>query len=290
MSRLERLQRSLAALRVEHRPTRLLAHLRREGPSWLVWAEAQVNPADLADVHAQALDLYGRGVDTTVLGGELYPPSLSALAKPPPMLFTMGNSKLLDQPSIGMCGSRNVSDIGLGAAKSCGDEVASHDLVIVSGYAKGVDTETHLAALRSGGRTVIVLAEGILHFRHKKVFGDLLDPERVLVVSQFAPTQRWSVGAAMTRNGVISGLGRAMVVIEAGETGGTLNAGLQALEMGRPVIALEFESQPTPEGNRILIDKGAVPVKSQAELRRVLDSIEDTPEAHQARPDQQAML
>lgn len=289
MSRLERLQRTLAALRVEHRPARLLAHLRSEGVGWADRAEAQLDSGELVDVREQAVDLHDRGIDTSMLGDDMYPSSLAALAKPPPLMFLIGNTDLLNQPSIGMCGSRNVSEIGLGAAKGCGDEVAAQDLVVVSGYAKGVDTETHLAALRSGGRTVIVLAEGILHFRRKKVFGNLLDLDRVLVLSQFPPAQRWNVGAAMTRNAVISGLGRAMVVIEAGETGGTLNAGLQALEMGRPVIALEFESQPTPDGNRILIGKGAVPVRSQAELRRVLKSIEHAPR-QEPRPDQQAML
>ena len=145
-------------------------------------------------------------------------------------------------------------------------------------------------ALDKPRRTVIVLAEGILHFRRKRVFGDLLDFDRVVVVSQFAPAQRWNVGAAMTRNGVISGLGRAMVVVEAGETGGTLNAGLQALRMGRPVLALEFSSQETPAGNRILIEKGAVAVRNGVELSKFMDAVHAAPPEAPMTAEQLAML
>ncbi|HZQ84538.1 MAG TPA: DNA-processing protein DprA, partial [Acidimicrobiales bacterium] len=101
-----------------------------------------------------------------------------------------------------------------------------------------------------------------------------LDPERVLVISQFPPTQRWNVGAAMTRNAVIAGLGRALVVVEAQETGGTINAGLQAIGMGKPVLALQF-SQDNPAGNVTLQGKGAIPVRSRQHLGRILAALEN---------------
>jgi DNA processing protein len=208
----------------------------------------------------------------------MYPTTLASLRNAPIALFTKGNSELLHAPGVGMCGSRNASPRGLSAAAGCGEEVAGQRLAIVSGYAKGVDTETHLAALRTGGSTVIVLAEGIGGFRQKRAFDEVgLDPDRVLVVSQFPPTQRWTAGAAMTRNGVIAGLGLALVVIEAGEKGGTLNAGSQALRMQRPVLALEFESMDTPAGNQLLIRDGAMPVRSRADLRRALEVLRGRP-------------
>ena len=75
----------------------------------------------------------------------------------------------------------------------------------------------------------------------------------------------------MTRNGVIAALGHALVVIEAGSEGGTLNAGLQALAIGRPVIALQFESTVTPPGNAILHGKGAVAVGRPSDLKTAID-------------------
>lgn len=76
---------------------------------------------------------------------------------------------------------------------------------------------------------------------------------------------------------MIFGLGRALVVIEAGEKGGTLAVGRDALKRGRPVFVLNFGDQ-TPPGNRILIDAGAHPVRSRHELGCALDNIGDQPQ------------
>ena len=113
-------------------------------------------------------------------------------------------------------------------------------MVVVSGYAKGVDTEAHLSALTAGGSTVAVLAEGIADFRLKQSYGGLPDGalNRLLVISQFPPRQRWTAGAAMTRNQVIVGLGDAVVVVEAGAGGGTLRAGETALQTGKQLWVL----------------------------------------------------
>ena len=76
----------------------------------------------------------------------------------------------------------------------------------------------------------------------------------------------------MTRNDVIIGLSLGLVAIEAGETGGTLAAGLRALDQQRPVLALEFR-QDMPPGNKILLDRGAVPVRSRSQLRERLHQL-----------------
>ncbi|HEY7873577.1 MAG TPA: DNA-processing protein DprA [Actinomycetota bacterium] len=234
------------------------------------------------DLLNQVDSLERRGVEVHFLTDSDFPPRLAALDDGPPLLFTWGNTKLFSQAGVGMCGSRNVSNNGLRAARSCGLEVASHGLVIISGYAKGVDTETHLAALASGGQTVIVLAEGILHFRQKKVFEAVgLDPQNVLVVSQFAPSQPWNVGAAMARNAIIAGLGTALVVVEAGERGGTLNAGLRALKIGRPVLALDFGGA-TPPGNELLFKQGAIRISSTDQLGKAIRTISQTPKVDPA--------
>jgi DNA processing protein len=174
----------------------------------------------------------------------------------PPVLFYSGSLQLLERPAVGICGARNVSTEGLRAAAACGELAAMQGIVSVSGYARGVDTATHAASLKAGGATIIVLPEGINHFRVKKnVVGEVWDQSRALVVSQFAPTQTWSAGAAMTRNSIIIGLSMALVVVEAGEKGGTLAAGTKALSVRGRVLALEFSSMPI--GNKMLVDKGA---------------------------------
>jgi DNA processing protein len=75
----------------------------------------------------------------------------------------------------------------------------------------------------------------------------------------------------MTRNNVIIGLSMAVVVVEAGETGGTLAAGTQALRLGRRVLALEFSS--TPVGNKRLLSDGAVSVRGRTELNEFMNDL-----------------
>lgn len=249
-----------------------------EGPDSVREHWRTLPPSTRERLDEQIDELLARDVDVLLATEPGYPATLRARSGPP-LLFTMGDQELLHTRGVGMCGSRHVTDAGLAAARVCGTRVAEEGLTIVSGYAKGVDTETHLAALREGGGTVIVLAEGILSFRVKRTFqreGFSLDSGHAVVVSQFPPLQRWNVGAAMSRNQIIAGLGDALIVIEAGETGGTLDAGKKALEMGQPVIALEFTGG-TPPGNEILFRLGAHRAATPGQLAAVLHALADLP-------------
>jgi DNA processing protein len=232
-----------------------------------------LDQATRIDVQNKARQLDADQIGVVIFGDPDFPQTLVADGKPlMPIIFYKGNKDLFYADSVGMCGSRNVSEQGLIAADRCGVAVSRRGLTIVSGYAKGVDTATHLAALRSGGNTVIVLAEGIDYFRIKRDFAKDFDTERTLVLSQFAPTQTWQAHAAMARNAIIFGLAKALIVIEAGEKGGTLAAGEGAMKIGRPVLVVDFGDR-TPDGNRILLDAGATPVRSTQALNEVLDNL-----------------
>ncbi len=182
--------------------------------------------------------------------------------------------ELLERPAVGVCGSRDASDGGIRAARACGAEAARLGIAVVSGYAKGVDTAGHLAALEAGGTTIAVLAEGIDHFRMKAPYRELGTAvgANMLVVSQFPPAQRWTAGAAMTRNQVIVGLSRALVVVEARDTGGTLKAGEVALRGSRPVFVLDSMGSASP-GNQRLISAGGRHVADRRELRALLQQL-----------------
>jgi DNA processing protein len=257
-------------------PSALAAAVKADPAGALERADSGLGPEARRRVGETTDKLMSMGAGVLVLGlSDAYPRALTELPAPPPILFYLGNVDLLKTSAVGMCGSRSAGPSGIDAARSCGLAVAGEQLTIVSGYAAGVDTETHLAALDSGGSTIIVLAEGITHFRTKAAFKERMDLSRVLVLSQFPPRKTWDVGAAMIRNGIIAALGRALVVIEAGETGGTLDAGMQALGIGRPVLALRYETGPTPPGNQMLIEAGARPVASAGDLKRVIAALKD---------------
>lgn len=269
----DRIQLALAAFATLRTPSRITAALRHHGISALESEYESLTSEVRDDIDQKAYEMSQEGTDAIFFSASDFPQRLINNERPiAPIIFYRGNKDLLYRDGIGMCGSRHVSARGLDAASRCGALATEKGMTVVSGYAAGVDTATHLAALRSGGSTVVVLAEGIDHFRVKRAFADDFDWDRIVVVSQFAPSQPWRAHAAMARNGIIYGLPKALLVVEAGEKGGTLAAGEGALKLRRTVIAVEFGDE-TPPGNRVLIDKGAWAVSTPQQLRDSFESV-----------------
>jgi DNA processing protein len=252
-------------------PLRAAKLLRREGPDGLKRAADQLASDVRQDAEHRAEDLVRRGVTLRFLDSDLWEGGELRRPPVPPMLFCLGDTHLLSGPAVGMCGSRRASQSGLAAARLCSSLAVRHGLLVVSGNARGVDTEAHLGALRADGATVIVLAEGIDHYRPR---GELecAASGQVLVVSQFAPSQRWTAGGAMTRNGVIVGLGRGLVTVEAASNGGTLAAGRTALAAQRPVATLELDNG-LADGSQLLLDEGAERIADPTSLERWLERL-----------------
>jgi DNA protecting protein DprA len=197
----------------------------------------------------------------------------------PVLLLCMGNLDIFNRPSVGFCGSREASEKGLATARDSATLLAQAGINIVSGFASGVDMNAHRAALVSGGTTTVVLAEGILRFRVKKDIRDVWDETRTLVVSEFGPNLPWSVSHAMQRNKTICGLSRAMVLIEARATGGSIQAGRDTFKLGLPLFAAVYEGSPeSATGNEELLSQGAKRLfKSRStdlpNIRPILDAI-----------------
>lgn len=280
MDQLTRLKLAVAGARYGHGEARMARRARDAGSAAFTEVLDRLGRADLDHVTAEANRLAERGVSATLLGSSEYPNLLGEMRGAPPVLFYQGKAELMRSPATGVCGSRKATDEGLRAAASCGEIAAQRGLVVISGYARGVDMTTHTSTLAAGGATIIVLPEGIDNFRVKRgAFADVWDPQRTLVVSQFSPTRPWSAGGAMTRNGVIIGLSLALVVVEAGEKGGTLAAGIKALDLNRKVITLQFAA--IPRGNALLLQRGAVAARNRVELSRRLAEAVNHPGGNQ---------
>ena len=200
-----------------------------------------------------------------------YPKSLLYLLKQnaPSVLSCMGNLELLDKEKVGVCGSRKASEKGLWIAQDCATQLANNGVCIVSGYANGVDMVAHKTALKNGGDTIIVLPEGIDAFQIKQDLQEVWDWNRVLVISEFLPRDVWMASRAMKRNQTIIALSDVMLVIEAGETGGSLDAGMQTLSFGKPLFVPVFSQIPeSARGNELLFAKGARSLKQKKETSR----------------------
>jgi len=204
-------------------------------------------------------ELKDQKVSLVWLGHKDYPrDALETLGrKAPPYLFLKGNRELLRTTGVGFCGSRKASAKGLLISTECAEDLAHRGICVVSGYANGVDVSAHMSALKSSGSTIFVLAEGILQCKEKAGFDEVLSPSNGLFVSQFPPKATWFATNAMQRNSTIIALSRAMVVIEAGESGGSIAAGRAALELHKPLFVVDYATPPpSAAGNRLLLQDG----------------------------------
>ena len=192
------------------------------------------------------LDFFERmSVDVVMEGDGDYPNKYYVFLESgyPKMLFCMGNVSLLNQPSILVCGARDVSDTGLELAYKSGRLVAEAGYILVSGYARGVDLAAHLGALEAGGATIAILPYGFSRFRIRRQISDVSDPDHFLVVSELPPSCGFMVKAAFRRNKLLVALSDAIIVVEPGKSGGTWYSAEKAQEMQKPIFFLEGERQ-----------------------------------------------
>lgn len=174
----------------------------------------------------------------------------------PAILFYAGEKALLGQPGIAVVGSRHLDDAGQDCARFVGNACGLSGQVLYSGGAKGVDTISTDSALEARGTAVSVLADSLE--RAVKSRKEALSRGDLCLVTPYSPNAGFSVGAAMGRNRLIYTLSDyAIVVASDAETGGTWAGATEALKNSwLPVFVLEHEAM--PEGNKLLLQKGAL--------------------------------
>ena len=196
-------------------------------------------------------------------------------------LTCVGNIDLLSMRAIGICGSRHASADALGWARRFGAEAAKRSLIVVSGHAKGIDREAHKGAMQAGGCTIAVLPEGIDHFRLNGELKPYVQMDKnFLAVSMFPYNAKWQTWRAMERNKLIVGLSSNMFVVEAKETGGTINAALECVRQGKKLWAISYSEHTSGRaGNRkLLLQDSAIPLTKLNDVKEALDAAADSEE------------
>jgi DNA processing protein len=181
------------------------------------------------------------GGDILLLDDGVYPSQLREIYDPPIVLYVKGAwSECLDQPCIGVVGSRRCSTYGQNSALMLARDLAQRGVTVVSGFARGIDAAAHRGALEAGGRTVAVLGTGLdeIYPRdHAKLAAEVLANGGALV-TQF-PLKTPPVSENFPyRNRIISGLSLGIVVVEAAESSGSLITARLAIEQNREVFAV----------------------------------------------------
>lgn len=218
--------------------------------------------------------LRSRGLRFLPRSSPSFPRSLAAIFDPPLGLFLRGRgeAEILARPCVAVVGARSCSPYGAAVARMLGRELAAAGLVVVSGLARGIDSEAHRGALDAGGLTVAVLGCGIDR-DYPAAHADLA--RRVaadgLLVSEYAPGVEPAPWRFPARNRIIAGLSGAVVVVEARERSGALITADLALEEGREVLAVPGEiTSALSAGTNRLLRAGATAATSTADVLEAL--------------------
>lgn len=202
-----------------------------------------------------------------------FPAALAAVDPPPPLLWTRGDAALLNRSSIAVVGARVASAGGQRFARGLAAELGAAGHVIVSGMARGIDGAAHEGALPTG--TVAVLGGGIddiYPHEHSDLYQRIV--AEGCVVSENAPGRTATARDFPRRNRVISGLSRAVVVVEAELRSGSLITARLAAEQGREVLAVPGSPlDPRARGTNDLIRQGAALCEGAEDVLRALEGI-----------------
>jgi DNA processing protein len=223
-------------------------------------------PEDGARVLSQLASL-GGGARVLVSGQPDFPAQLDEIHDPPPLLYVWGDTSLLRQPTVAIVGSRDHTLYGAEAARILATAVAQR-AVIVSGMARGIDAIAHTAALDAGGRSIGVLGNGfgVIYPAANRALYERMVAHGCLV-TEHPPGERPHAGSFPRRNRLISGLSRAVVVIEADKRSGALVTANEGLEQGRPILAVPGPiTSRTSVGCNLLIQQGAKPALCAADI------------------------
>ncbi|OGG17061.1 DNA protecting protein DprA [Candidatus Gottesmanbacteria bacterium RIFCSPHIGHO2_02_FULL_40_24] len=173
---------------------------------------------------------------------ELYPALLKEIADPPLVLYIKGNPERLLKMNfmIAIIGTRKMTDYGRLVASKITADLVFNNVTIVSGMALGIDSVAHRTALEYNGLTVAVLGSGIdviYPFSNSGLYKDIIE-KNGLVVSEYPPGQRATKTSFPARNRIISGMSRAVVVVEGALGSGSLITASYAADQGREVFAV----------------------------------------------------
>ncbi|QSJ18299.1 DNA-processing protein DprA [Nostoc sp. UHCC 0702] len=240
----------------------------------VVKQRSHLHPEQLLTKHQQENPYFWTPADTD------YPRLLLETPSPPPILYYRGEVELQEnlgqKPMVGIVGTRQPSDYGIRWTRQISTALAKNGFTVVSGMAEGIDTESHIAAMKAGGRTIAVLGTGVdVIYPHKNrdLYKQILSAG--LVVSEYpgkTPPERTHFPR---RNRIIAGLSRAILVMEAPLKSGALITATYANDFGRDVYALPGRLDDHPsQGCLKLLNQGAsLILKELDELLTMLGAV-----------------
>jgi DNA processing protein len=206
------------------------------------------------------------------IGTPAYPALLAALETAPPVLAARGDLGLLDRPAVAIVGARNASAAGARFARQLAADLATEDMVIVSGLARGIDAAAHQGSMAGG--TIAVVAGGVdvvYPPENAALMAEIA--EKGLILAEQMPGVEPQARHFPRRNRIIAGLAAGTLVVEGAPKSGSLITARIAAEAGREVMAVPGSPlDPRAQGCNLLIREGATLVQSAADVIEALSA------------------
>jgi DNA processing protein len=207
------------------------------------------------------------GIKITIFGDENYPRALIADLAPPAVLFYFGDLSALNSRRVGMVGTRSATASGRYLASHIAHDLATNDVCVVSGLARGIDAWAHRGALRalesrSAGRPVGVVASGldvVYPRENAQLWQDIA--KHGALISESAPGSPPEAFRFPLRNRILAALSEVLVVVESRDTGGSMITVDEAQK--RDVTVLAVPGSPrnvASNGTNQLIQQGCLPI------------------------------
>ncbi len=218
------------------------------------------------------------GARPVAIGADEYPHRLAQLSDAPPILWALGDPALLSRPMIALVGARNASSLGTRMARQLAHGLTEAGFAVVSGLARGIDTAAHLAALDGGTAAVQAGGVDVVYPAENAVLAQEIG-EKGLRLSEQPMGMQPMARHFPARNRIISGLARAVVVVEAAAKSGSLITARNALDQGREVLAVPghpFDARAS--GCNMLIRDGAVLVRRCEDVIEAVGPAAEQPE------------
>lgn len=239
---------------------------------------SRILPQDMRSVRSANMDqakkmidfCFSKGIRICSYGDRDYPNRLTEIYNPPSVLFYVGDISGIDESIvISAVGTRKPSDYSVEVGHKICFDLASSGVIIASGFALGLDSVAHRAALDAGGKTIAVLPCGILYPYPRENAGNRRKVARSgAVVSEFFPSDRPSSPSFQARNRVLSGISSGALIIQAGKKSGALSTANYAVGQGRDVFCIPPHDILSDDyaGNAELIREGAACVFSANDI------------------------
>ncbi|HHW30440.1 MAG TPA: DNA-protecting protein DprA [Clostridiaceae bacterium] len=200
-----------------------------------------------------------------------YPDILYNMYDPPLILYSKGCINL-NEMAVAIVGARKATSYGLKTAEKFAFELASYGITVISGMARGIDSQAHIGALKAGGKTIAVLGCGldiVYPPENRQLMENIIN--NGAVVSEYPPGTQPLPYNFPARNRIISGLSHGVVVVEAASKSGSLITADFALEQGKEVFAVPGNiNNINSRGTNKLIKEGA---KLVSDVEDILEEI-----------------